>query len=106
MTAGKSACAAVILALVFTAVTAPPSPAAFQFIREFGSGNGMQSGPGQLSTPQGVGFSPSSGDLFVADSNNNRVQEFGPRGLFRLAFGTAGSMNGQFTSPNGLGVNR
>src|SRR5205807_699635 len=79
--------------------------AAFKYIRSFGSGNGMQSGPGQLATPHGAGFAPKSGDLFVADGNNDRVQEFFPSGPFRRLFGGMGSLNGQFAGPNGLAIN-
>src|SRR5438270_10148788 len=86
-------------------VTAGDAGAAFRYIRSFGSGNGMQSGPGQLSTPAGTGFSPTTGDLFVADSQNNRVQEFRPGGAFRSLFGGTGSGNGQFNGPSGLAVN-
>jgi tripartite motif-containing protein 71 len=78
----------------------------FRYIRSFGSGNGMQSGPGQFSTPSGAGFAPKSGDIFVTDRMNNRVQEFRPSGKFRRAFGHAGSKPGQFHGPYGLGVNR
>jgi tripartite motif-containing protein 71 len=66
----------------------------------------MQSGPGQLSTPGGAGFAPASGDIFVSDHMNNRVQEFFPSGRFRRAFGRQGSRHGQFRGPYGLGVNR
>ena len=85
-------------------VTAGDAGAAFKYIRSFGSGNGMQAGPGQLSTPQGTGFAPASGDVYVADSMNDRVQEFRPGGAFRRLFGGTGSMAGQFHGPNGLGV--
>src|SRR5205085_5727880 len=76
-----------------------------KYIRSFGSGNGMQSGPGQLATPRGVGFSPKSGHVYVADSSNDRVQEFGSKGAFLRLFGGTGSLNGKFNGPAGLGVN-
>jgi hypothetical protein len=83
-----------------------PAAAVFHFIRAFGSGNGMQSGPGQFSTPEGAGFAPSTGDLLVTDNMNDRVQEFFPTGKFRRAFGHQGSKPGQFRSPYGLGINK
>ena len=103
----RAARAIVIASLVSAAIGAgaADSHAAFRYIRSFGSGNGMQSGPGQLSTPAGTGFSPTTGDLFVADSQNNRVQEFRPGGAFRSLFGGTGSGNGQFNGPSGLAVN-
>jgi DNA-binding beta-propeller fold protein YncE len=97
---------ALTVALTAGAATASPTPAAFTYIRSFGSGNGMQSGPGQLSTPHGAGFSPKSGHLYVADTNNDRVQEFRANGSFLRLFGGSGSANGKFASPAGLGVNR
>ncbi len=44
------------------------------------------SGAGQLSTPQGVAVD-SSGNVWVSERDNNRVDEFGPEGKFKLAFG-------------------
>ena len=84
-----------------------PAPAAapFQYLRSFGSGNGMQSGPGQFSTPGGAGFA-SSGDILVTDNMNNRVEEFSPSGKFLRAFGRTGAKHGQFRSPRGLAVNK
>jgi tripartite motif-containing protein 71 len=83
-----------------------PAAPAFHYIRSFGSGNGMQSGPGQFSTPGGAGFAPSSGDLLVTDRMNDRVQIFSPSGKFLRTFGHQGSKHGQFRSPYGLGINR
>jgi DNA-binding beta-propeller fold protein YncE len=49
-------------------------------------------GPGQLNFPEGIAVdnnpsSPSHGDVYVADTANNRVQKFGPEGEFLLMFG-------------------
>ena len=113
--AGLSAAAAAAAIAVGISPAAAASPAArapaaaaavFHFIRAFGSGNGMQSGPGQFSTPGGADFAPSTGDLLVTDRMNDRVQEFLPTGKFRRAFGHQGSKPGQFRSPYGLGINK
>jgi DNA-binding beta-propeller fold protein YncE len=116
--AAVAAAAALTVGISPAAVAMPTAPASiggrvpaaaaatFRYLRSFGSGNGMQSGPGQFSTPGGAGFAPSSGDLFVTDRMNNRVQEFWPSGKFRRAFGHEGSAHGQFRNPYGLGVNR
>jgi hypothetical protein len=45
------------------------------------------SGSGQLSGSAGVSIQPHSGDVYVADSGNARVDEFGPGGNFVAAFG-------------------
>ena len=38
----------------------------------------------------------------MADSGNNRVQEFSPNGTYITSWGTEGSENGQFRVPSGL----
>jgi sugar lactone lactonase YvrE len=42
---------------------------------------------GSLSNPQGVAIDQSSGDVYVADTANNRVEKFDALGNFLLAFG-------------------
>ncbi|HJX61909.1 MAG TPA: NHL repeat-containing protein, partial [Dehalococcoidia bacterium] len=44
------------------------------------------------------------GNLYVADSGNNRVQKFDLDGLFLAEVGGAGSGNGQFNEPWGVAV--
>jgi DNA-binding beta-propeller fold protein YncE len=60
-------------------------------------------GEGQLSSPKSVAVdndpaSPSFHDLYVYDAANHRVEKFGPEGKFILAFGSAGSGEGQIAS--------
>jgi DNA-binding beta-propeller fold protein YncE len=45
------------------------------------------SGGGQFVNPLGVAVDPSSGDVYVADFSNSRIEKFGPAGEFLLAFG-------------------
>ena len=54
------------------------------FSSEFG---GEGSGSGQLKSPTGVAVDQSSGDVYVVDSANARVEKFGPAGEFLLMFG-------------------
>jgi hypothetical protein len=91
---------------------------------EFGSAGG---GAGQFSTPTGVTVDQSSGDVYVIDSGNSRIEKFGSSGNFILAFGkgvdqttggdictatsgdtcqaaTTGSAAGEFTTPQFLAV--
>src|SRR5262249_28909180 len=44
-------------------------------------------GAGQLSAPVGVAVRAQNGTVYVADSGNARVDEFGPSGTFIAAFG-------------------
>ena len=69
---------------------------------------------GQFSSPKGVAFD-SSGNLWVADYGNHRVQEFNSSGsyLFAIgagyngvsgAIGSSGIASGQFNNPQGIAV--
>ncbi len=80
------------------------------------------SGSTALSDPQGVAIDQSTGEVYVIDSANNRVEIFSASGAFISAFGanvggpgintctagcvagTAGSGNGQFTEPTQVAV--
>ncbi len=58
---------------------------------------------GQLSYANGV-TTDSSGNVWVADTSNHRVQEFSASGAFIRKFGTEGTGNGQFKYPWGISV--
>ncbi len=70
------------------------------YVRKFGT---LGSGNGQLSKPQGDA-TDSKGDVWVADTGNNRIEEFSPEGAYMAAYGTLGSGNGQFSKPQGIAV--
>lgn len=94
------------LAAVVAAFTLAPAPAlavssSYNFDFAFGS---QGSGPGQLSQPQGIAVDPSNGNVFVADTIDNRVEVFSPAGVFLRQLGSPGSGNGQLTDPAGVGV--
>ena len=44
------------------------------------------------------GIAIGGADLYVADTNNNRVQNFSLSGAYVLDWGTLGAGNGQFTT--------
>ncbi len=69
------------------------------FVR-FGSSG---TGPGQFAEVYDVAVKP-SGNLFVLDRNNSRVQQMSPTGEFLGSFGTAGSGSGQLKEPVGLAL--
>jgi RHS repeat-associated protein len=58
-------------------------------------------GNGQMKEPTGVQVD-ASGNVWVADYGNNRVQEFTATGEFVSVFGSKGSGNGQFNEPGEL----
>lgn len=55
-------------------------------------------GDGQFSDPRGIDID-SNGNVFVVDSDNNRVQQFTTNGTFVAKWGTQGSGTGQFDAP-------
>jgi len=70
-------------------------------VSKFGS---LGTGNGQLVSPRGIAID-SSGNLWVVDLGNNRVQEFNPKGEYLTQFGSAGTGNGQFNQPYGIATN-
>ena len=71
------------------------------FSSSFGS---TGSGNGQFSGPNGVAVDQSSGDVYVADSGNNRIEKFGPSGAFIAEFGATGAGDGQLSDPTAIAV--
>ncbi len=67
---------------------------------QFGS---LGSGNGQMKSPAGIAMD-SSGDLWVADTANHRIQEFSSTGSYLAQFGSEGTGNGQFKEPDGIAI--
>lgn len=66
-------------------------------------------GEGQFASAHGIAIAP-DGTVYIADSNNNRIQHFSAAGQFLNAWGIAGSMDsgnapgGTFKEPWGIAV--
>ena len=60
-------------------------------------------GDGQFLSPHGVAVA-SDGSVYVADSENNRIQRFTSAGVFVSQWGNEGTGDGQFLSPWGVAV--
>jgi DNA-binding beta-propeller fold protein YncE len=97
----------VILGLLTAAALPAAAPAAgstFSFVMAWGSPG---TSPGALRGPDNIA-ADLRGDVYVADRDNNRVQEFSSRGAFIRALGrnggdgTAGIGNGEFKAPRGV----
>jgi DNA-binding beta-propeller fold protein YncE len=66
---------------------------------------GRGNGRGQFDSPRGIAID-GAGNIFVADTNNGRIEKFSPSGVFITSIGTSGKGHGQFGEPNGLAVDR
>jgi RHS repeat-associated protein len=65
------------------------------------------SGAGQVKEPSGIAVesaSGSTGDVWVADTGNNRIDQFGPGGEVVGSYGSKGKGNGQFEKPTGIAL--
>ncbi len=65
------------------------------FLSQFGS---LGSGNGQFRYPVGIAFD-STGNIYIADSGNNRVQKFDSNGVYVSQFGSAGPGTGSLMRP-------
>jgi DNA-binding beta-propeller fold protein YncE len=72
----------------------------YHSVKQWGSSG---SGNGQFSNPHGIAID-SSGNVYVADSNNDRIQKFDNNGTFIKQWGSSGSGNGQFSNPHGIAI--
>jgi YD repeat-containing protein len=61
-------------------------------------------GSGQFDEPRGLATESASGNLYVTDMSNDRVQEITTAGAFVSKFGSAGAGPGQFSAPMGVVV--
>ena len=59
------------------------------------------SGAGQFNNPSGIAINL-SGNIYVSDFGNDRVQKFDSGGTFITAWGSTGSAAGQFSQPEGI----
>ena len=62
------------------------------------------SGPLRFNSPHGIAISPITGQVYIADRGNHRVQVLNPDLTFSHSFGSEGSSNGQFQSPRDIAI--
>ena len=88
--------------MTFTAT----AQAEFGLVREYGPNKfagGATGGPAELGAPRQFAYGP-GGNVFVADTANDRVAVFDASGNYLRQFGSSGSGQGQFEFPWGIGV--
>jgi len=69
-----------------------------------GGGDGAAGdGPGDFEHPEGVAVD-AAGDVYVADTGNDRVVELSPAGTVLAEWGSQGTGDGRFRSPTGVAV--
>ena len=57
----------------------------------------------QMDSPSGIAMD-ASGDVYVADFGNDRIEKFGPGGAYISTWGILGTGDGQFSEPRGVAV--
>ena len=62
------------------------------------------SGPLQFKYPHGIAISPITGQVYIADCDNHRIQVLNPDLTFSHLFGSEGSANGQFKFPHDIAI--
>jgi DNA-binding beta-propeller fold protein YncE len=93
---------ALMIAIAVVSAAVGIVPPTYGFTRAWGT---LGTGNGQFNTPWAIAVNPTSGNVYVADNYNTRVEEFTATGAFVTKWGTSGSGPGQFTSPIGIAVN-
>jgi len=68
------------------------------FVLQWGSSG---SGNGEFNSPSGVA-TDAAGNVYVADSGNNRIQKFSSTGTYLTQWGSSGGGNGQFSNAQDL----
>jgi len=78
----------------------PRGKLSFQFVLAFGTAG---RGPGEFLDPKGLCLDP-LGNLYVADTGNDRIQKFDAEGRFLAQVGSFGWERGRFNKPTDVAV--
>ena len=70
--------------------------------KSFGSSGSSE---GRFHGPKGIKYDK-QGNIYIADSGNNRIQKFDSDGNYILKFGEPGEYEGQLNNPSGIFVNK
>ncbi len=61
-------------------------------------------GDGEFDQPYGIAYNDTTGQIYVAELGNKRVQIFTTNGIFVSAFGSSGAGDGEFDGATGIAV--
>ena len=75
-------------------------PADHAFLNTWGT---TGTADGQFDNPTGVAID-SDGNVYIVDSNNDRIQKFDSTGAFLISWGSSGSADGEFSNPSRIEV--
>ena len=92
VTAALVAAVAVCTAVATAGRQAAPAGPAYKLVGKWGKDG---KGNGEFANPNGIAVDK-SGNVFVADADNNRIQVFNAKGSFLRAWGSVGNGNDQF----------
>ena len=73
----------------------------YSFVSKMGS---KGTGDGQFDTPHTIAFDP-SGNMYITDTKNARVQKFDSNGTFLAKWGSKGTGDGQFLELEDIELN-
>ena len=91
---------ALLFTLLFAGAVSLVHAETYNYVTQWGSEG---SGNGRFNDPYGVAVD-GSGNVYVADYYNDRIQKFLSDGTYVTQWGSKGSSNGQFSSPYGVAV--
>ncbi|MDQ5986307.1 MAG: Virginiamycin B lyase [Syntrophus sp. SKADARSKE-3] len=89
-----------VFAFLLVSYTTAFAEGGYDFVSKWGS---LGSGNGNLNKPHGI-FARPSGNLYVADYFNNRIQVFSTTGSYVSQWGSFGTGNGNFSYPDNVAV--
>lgn len=72
-----------------------------KYLSKWGS---LGKGKGQLDHPAGIAVNPTTGEVFIADINNNRIQKFSSDGKFLSTFGSLGKDDGKLDGAGDVAI--
>lgn len=75
-----------------------------KFIRLWEKFNATGGGFVEMNKPEAIAFHPSTGDVYITDTGNNRTLKLDSNFNFVLQWGYYGRGEGQFDHPHGIGV--